>query len=273
MEAEQLKRRTAQRYSLIWSLSDPHQTPAVCHYDRVRPLLPENHLRGRVLEAGCGDGADTRRICQSADCQVVAVDLSSAGVRQTKDRTASCSNVTVAQADLENLPFQNGIFDFIYSYGVLHHCPHPEAGFRELARVLKPGGMLAIYLYEDFQDRSRLERVLLRAVNSIRPWTVSLPPSLLYHLCQVAAPFIFLFLTVPARILSRIPWTRQWSRRIPYHHGTGPFSLTGDLYDRFSAPVEFRYNPVIIRRWFQEANLQQVGIAPLRGWVAYGTRP
>jgi len=271
-EAARLKRETARRYGLLWSQSGPRKAPESYHYDQVRPLLPEGHLQGRVLEAGCGDGSDTLRIVQFARGSVVAVDLSPDAVWQTRRRTAGFSNVRVAQADLEALPFGENLFDCVYSYGVLHHIPQPEKGFRELVRVLKPGGLLAIYLYEDFGNRTALERALLNGVNRLRALTLRLPARHLYRLCQWASPAVFLLLTVPAQILARFPLTRPWSRRIPYHHGTGPFSLTGDLYDRFSAPIEFRYNPTTLRRWFQEEGLSDIEIRPLRGWVAFGRK-
>lgn len=271
-EAVRLKRETAKRYGHLWAQSSLKRAPESYHYDRVRPFLPEGHLRGRILEAGCGDGSDTLRLVQFAQGSIVSVDISSAGVTQTQHRTASRLNVRVAQADLESLPFGDGLFDCVYSYGVLHHIPHPEQGFRELVRVLKPGGLLAIYLYEDFGSRTTLERALLNGVNRLRALTLWLPARHLYRLCQWGSPAIFLLLTVPAKIMARFPLTRPWSRRIPYHHGTGPFSLTGDLYDRFSAPIEFRYNPTTLRRWFQEAGLSAIEIRPLRGWVAFGKK-
>ena len=51
------------------------------------------------------------------------------------------------QADLHRPPFALESFDFIYSIGVLHHLPDPEAAFQNLLRYLKPQGEIQIYLY------------------------------------------------------------------------------------------------------------------------------
>ena len=267
-----LKRRTAQRYSLLWSQGDPTAAPAEYHYDRVSRLLPAGHLRGRILDAGCGDGIDSLRMAQRGQSAVVSVDLSPGGVAQTRRRTQHLGNVQVVRGDLERLPLTSDQFDFVYSYGVLHHLPHPERGLSELLRVLKPGGLLAIYLYEDFSERTGVERALLRGVNQLRRATVPLPPKVLYGLCRLGSPVVFVCLTLPARLLARLGQPAL-SRRIPYHHGAGPFSLAGDLYDRFAAPIEQRYSRSQIEQWLQRAGLEQVDVAAMRGWVAWGRKP
>jgi hypothetical protein len=61
-------------------------------------------------------------------------------------------------------------------------------------------------------------------------------------------------------------------RRIPYHHGGGPFSLTGDLYDRFAAPIEQRYDRTTIEGWLRGAGLKDIAVRPMRGWVAFGRK-
>jgi SAM-dependent methyltransferase len=49
--------------------------------------------------------------------------------------------------DAENLPFEEDSFDLGYSFGVLHHSPDTEQAFRELVRVIRPGGELKVMLY------------------------------------------------------------------------------------------------------------------------------
>jgi SAM-dependent methyltransferase len=271
-EQADVKRQTAQRFGWLWAQSDPARAPADSHYHKVRELLPTHHERGRVLDAGCGDGVDTLHLASSNNCQVVAVELSQEGVAQTARRTSGCHNVMVVRADLEHLPIQDGVFDFVYSYGVLHHLPHPELGFRELVRVLRPGGALAIYVYEDFSTRTPFERLLLRLVSAGRRATVRIPGQLLYRLCQLASPFVFAGFALSARALARFEATRTLSQRIPFRHATSPMSLTGDLYDRFAAPIECRYSRSEVERWFQQAGCSDVMVAPLRGWVGYGVK-
>lgn len=255
----------------MWRHDDAKNTPDEFHYDRVSRLLPPDHLHGLILDAGCGQGIDSLRMAQSCSGTVVSLDLSAGGVAVTRERTKHLGNVQVIRGDIERIPLKSEQFDFVYSYGVLHHTPHPEQGLRELVRMLKPGGLLAIYLYEDFKRRSVAERALLWSANRLRLMTVPMPPRLLYRFCQLGSPFIYLGLTLPAKGLELLGFSGL-SRRIPYHHGTGPFSMAADLYDRFAAPIEKRYDRAQLEGWLTGQGLQHVNVVPLRGWLAYGKR-
>ncbi|MBI3332994.1 MAG: class I SAM-dependent methyltransferase [Candidatus Omnitrophica bacterium] len=256
----------------IWSAAG-RSGRAGAHYETLRSFLPPKHLQGRVLDAGCGPGWDAAAMAAGNGASLVAVDLSWDAVRLTHRRLGSLRGTGVVQADLESLPFREGTFDFVYSYGVLHHLPDADRGFEELARVVRPGGMLAVYVYEDFSDKSALERTLLRWVSLLRGATTLLPPRWLYALCRTASPAVFLLFTIPHRILRSFRATRGLSERIPFRHGSSWFSLTGDLYDRFAAPIENRYSERQVESWFQEAGLRHVQVVPKRGWVAFGCKP
>ena len=53
-------------------------------------------------------------------------------------------------ADAEDLPFENESFDWVYSWGVLHHTPNTERAVAEASRVLKPGGTAKIMIYHKY---------------------------------------------------------------------------------------------------------------------------
>ncbi len=267
-----LKQKTNERYSFLWNRHDAEKTPEEFHYDRMSRLLPAGHLIGRILDAGCGQGIDSFRMAERTNGSVVSMDLSEGGAAVTRQRTQHLANVHVLRGDVERLPLIDGQFDFVYSYGVLHHTPHPEKGLSELVRVLKPGGLLAIYLYEDFQGRSAIERALLKLINGLRGVTVAMAPRQLYRLCLAGSPVVYVVLTLPAKFLKLLGFEKL-SRRIPYHHGTGPFSMAADLYDRFAAPIEKRYSRAIIEKWLRGYGLQGVNVAFMRGWVGHGRKP
>ena len=75
------------------------------------------------------------------------VELSDGGCRTSYARTRALSRAHVVQADLCQLPFAEGTFDFAYSYGVLHHSPNTQTAIEEVHRVLKPGGTARIMIY------------------------------------------------------------------------------------------------------------------------------
>lgn len=104
----------------------------------------------RVLEIGIGGGADyTKFALAGADIQ--GIDLTEAAVAYVRERLARMGRSgAVRTADAENLPFADGSFDLVYSYGVLHHSPDTERALAEAYRVLKPGGELKVMVYSDF---------------------------------------------------------------------------------------------------------------------------
>ncbi len=272
--ARSLTRRTAERFGFLWEREARETPPEAFHYRLLCSRLPPGHLRGRVLDAGCGAGIDTLHLAEAHDGGlVVGIELSEAGARLARHRTRHLANARVVQGDLQRLAFNDAAFDFVYSYGVLHHLMSPERGFQELVRVLKPGGVMAIYVYEDFQRRAPIERAALAAANSLRALTTRLPVRLLFAGCWVASPLIVLSCAWPAHLLAQVPAFSAVSRRIPFHHGTTPWSLVGDLFDRFAAPIEHRYNASELADWFTAAKLEAVQLLPHRGWLAIGRKP
>lgn len=103
--------------------------------------------RGRILDAGCGNGRVTALLQRYAPetSEIVGVDLTAADV--ARDNLADLHNVTIHDGNLLDDLSGLGSFDFIYCQEVLHHTGDPEGGLRNLATLLAPGGEIAIYVY------------------------------------------------------------------------------------------------------------------------------
>jgi SAM-dependent methyltransferase len=113
---------------------------------RVKTGLDPTAVSGRlVLDAGCGGGRYARLLGRHG-AHVVGVDLSSA-VDKAASLCAELPNVTILQADLGKLPLAEQVFDLVFSIGVLHHGPDPRGAFAQIARRVRPGGRLAVWLY------------------------------------------------------------------------------------------------------------------------------
>lgn len=101
----------------------------------------------KVLEIGVGMGADFLRWVR-AGAEATGVDLTERAVELTRRRLADEGlTAEVRVADAESLPFPDGQFDIVYSWGVLHHTPDPARALAEAQRVLAPGGQLKVMLY------------------------------------------------------------------------------------------------------------------------------
>jgi SAM-dependent methyltransferase len=111
-------------------------------------IFPYDRYRGRdVLEIGCGMGAMAMHWAQQG-AQVTAVDLTDVAVAQTTRRFDLMGLAgDIRQADARALPFADARFDYVYSWGVLHHSPDLARSVVELMRVLKPKGEFGVMLY------------------------------------------------------------------------------------------------------------------------------
>ena len=101
----------------------------------------------RVLDVGCGGGGAVRRILRLTRAEVGAVDHSPAAVELTRRLNAAAAasgRLRVIEGSVEALPFRTGYFDVVTAFETVYFWPDLEAGLRETARVLGPGGRLVI---------------------------------------------------------------------------------------------------------------------------------
>jgi len=101
----------------------------------------------RLLEIGVGLGTDFIRFVR-AGAIATGVDLTEHAVELVRRRlTLEGLTAEVRTADAENLPFEDGSFDRVYSWGVLHHTPDTGRSISEAIRILRPGGKACVMLY------------------------------------------------------------------------------------------------------------------------------
>jgi len=142
---------------------------------RVEPYIAEfaqfHRYRGkRVLEIGVGLGADHQEFAE-AGAQLWGIDLTPRAVDHTRRRlTLLGLQSELSEGDAENLPFEDGWFDLVYSWGVLHHTPQTARAIAEVHRVLKPGGEAKIMIYHRYSFVGYFLWVRY-ALLRLAPWT------------------------------------------------------------------------------------------------------
>lgn len=111
------------------------------HSDTVYPA------GSKVLEAGCGVGAQTATLARnSPEALITSIDISenSVATARLNAEAAGITNVMFQQGDIFHLPFEPNFFDHIFVCFVLEHLPHPVKALNILKQYLKIGGTITV---------------------------------------------------------------------------------------------------------------------------------
>jgi ubiquinone/menaquinone biosynthesis C-methylase UbiE len=123
---------------------------------------------GRILEVGCGRGVAVPVIAKALAPRVligldVDPDLLTEAARRARERGVAAA---FRQGDVRALPFPTASFDMVVDFGTCYHIRAPERALREIARVLKPGGL---FVYET--PTSQLLSHPIRTRGGRLPWS------------------------------------------------------------------------------------------------------
>ncbi len=217
-----------------WNRYDVVRTEEDAAVFRVKTGSDPADLAGAlVLDAGCGGGRYARLLGDHG-ASVLAVDLSDA----VEKAAASCRDypgVAIAQADLLDLPVADACFDFVFSIGVLHHSPDPRSAFAQVARKVKPGGRLAVWLYRRNSWPQEVINSLLRVV------TTRLPSPVLEPIC------------VALGLLGGIPILNKTLNKVVNFSNHPDWTLrVCDNFDWYAPRYQSHHSLEELRDWFLE---------------------
>jgi 2-polyprenyl-3-methyl-5-hydroxy-6-metoxy-1,4-benzoquinol methylase len=159
-----------------------------------------------VLDVGAGSGRHSYE-AHRLGARVVAVDV---GDAIHVARRNLPTDVMTVQADAEELPFRDAAFDLVMAIGVLHHLPDPRRALQSLARLVRPGGYIHIYVY--WIPEQGWHRSLLRLVTGARRVTTRMPPPLLRMLAYPIAAALYSVFVLPYRVSRRLPRLERMAR-------------------------------------------------------------
>ena len=202
-----------------------------------------NDLKGKlVLDVGCGMGRFMEVVTKYGG-EVVGFDLSFA-VEAAFENLGSNPNCHVIQADVFELPFKPGTFDYIYSIGVLHHTPDTKKAFEQLVPLLKRGGKIAIWVYDAHLNS------ILSLSQQYRKITTHLPKRLLYFISYISMPYYYLV---------KIPFIgRLFHFLLPTSPHANRHWRVLDTFDWYSPRYQFKHTYPEVYKWFQATGLKNL---------------
>ena len=145
----------------------------------------------RVLDAGCGNGRNSRTALQWGAKEVFSFDVLHKTVAVAKRNLAGFKNSTVLQSSIYDIPDEIGQFDVVMCIGVVHHLDSQEEALRQLLKRVVPGGSLIFWVYG---NQSRAVPLISLTRNLFK--TPRLPFGFLLGLSRFLALILKSFLSV-----------------------------------------------------------------------------
>jgi SAM-dependent methyltransferase len=215
--------------------------------------VTDDELAGmRVLDAGCGAGRLTLQIAEHGAGMVVGVDINET-LDEVRVRKGSVPNLSLVQANLFALPFRPRSFDLVWSCGVIHHTPDAAAAFRALARQVRPGGVLFVWVYPDRFNPFRATKTAFDAVGLGR----LSPPAIMRISKAISYPSLALLRAY--RLLRRLPGLRprgNWARRTVKPRSLREIQLTWN--DALSPKYASSHTEAEVVGWFEAAGFREI---------------
>lgn len=238
-------------FSLQWNIHRKTQVDSLSGHEESRKEfvrktgLTDSELKGRlVLDVGCGTGR-YMEIAVDRGAEVIGLDLSYA-VDAAYENMGRREGMHIVQADLFRIPFRPAAFDVVYSIGVLHHTLSTRDAFFCLPPLLKPGGLIAIWVYAWCGEYTM-------HLDQVRSLTRYLPKLLLYGLCWLCVPLL--------HAMARLPRLRPIAMGIPTSdQRRGLRWDVLDTFDLWSPQYQWKHTETEVREWFERADLEDVTV-------------
>lgn len=129
--------------------------------DMARRVAETLGRPAKVLEVACGTGISTRHLAATLPdgTEILATDLNEAMLEHAAKVNGDLSGVTYSQADALNLSFEDACFDAVVCQFGIMFFPDKAKGMSEMTRVLKPGGVLALNVWDSMEKNSAVKVV------------------------------------------------------------------------------------------------------------------
>ena len=221
-------------------------------------IVPDEYVSGKMLlDLGCGTGRWAKYLSARAGF-IECVDPSNA-VYSAARLLTGCANIRIAKAAVNNIPFPDNSFDFVFSLGVLHHIPDTFNAMQSCVKKVKPGGYFLVYLYYNLDNRGVAFGALFFISNLLRKSVSLMPSGLKGIICDMLAAAIYMPLVLLSRALIGLGMERA-ARHIPlsYYADKSFRMIRNDALDRFGTPLEQRFSKKEIAKMMKDCGLADI---------------
>jgi glycosyltransferase involved in cell wall biosynthesis/SAM-dependent methyltransferase len=212
-------------------------------------ITPEFFQGKRVLDAGCGSGRWSYALAHLG-AELTAVDLTAGGVESTFGELGSLPNVRIAQANIFELPFRDAQFDFVMSWGVLHHTPSTRAAFDRLVPLVKPGGTLYVMVYETNP------RLMTAGTETMRFFLRRMSNERRYDFCR----HLVIDTRRHPRLINTLSKFLMVAAYDPVSSPVDAESYQFGLFDAYSPRWNFTHSRDEVSEWFRESGFVDVTV-------------
>lgn len=258
-ESDRARRRTRRAFEVEWQVfgsaariygGTAEESMSLLFEEIGQSGLSPQWVRGRrVLDAGCGHGRYVFGVA-ALGAEAWGLDLGF-GIDVAARARPGGLDVCLVQGDLLRPPLAAGSFDLVISKGVLHCTPDPAGGVHALARLLRPGGYLFVWVYPRYPAWFLLPQEAIRRV------TRQLPPRLLIPLCFAAAPLLDLVVRRGVGVRTHAASRRRSLSRTTWRERAQM------IYDWYSPWIQTYHTPTEVAGWLRSSGLVEVKDCPI----------
>lgn len=231
--------------------------------------LPEGAVGADI---GCGSGRWAAWLAPRVGL-LWCLDPSDRAVEVARRNLAHHPNCKVVRASLDSMPIEPGTLDFAYCLGVLHHVPDTAAGLADCVSLLRPGGVMYVYLYYSLENRPAWFRALWRVSDLGRGLVSRLPRPAKGLACEGIAVLVYWPLARLARLVELAGLSPAHLPLAPYRD-KGLYTMRTDARDRFGTRLERRFSRDEVHGLLAQAGLIDIRVPDaFPYWIGCGIVP